>query len=298
MIGVRKRYESRTKGEVMRKLTLFAVTALTVVSLGGQALSVQAAPNNIKVLSSGKNHVVIYGGGCDIQSILDRLESCFPNISLPECEQPEQNVPGGSTPETEKPEVDVPEVEQPEDNVPETDAPEVEQPEDNMPESDKPEDNKPGMDAPETEVPDNNTPENAPGNGSTKPEADSQHAFLQEVVNLVNIERAKEGLAPLTMDAKVQAAAQVRAKECEQLFSHTRPNGSSFATALKEQNVSYRSAGENIAWGQRSPQEVMEAWMNSAGHRANIMNPNFTTIGVGYYENAKGTDYWCQLFTR
>ena len=250
----------------MRKLTLFAATALTVVSLGGQALCVQAAPKNIKVLSSGKNHVVVYGGGCDIQSILDRLEGCFPNISLPECEQPEQNVPGGSTPEVEKPE-----------------------------------DNKPEVDVPETEIPDNNVPENVPGNGSTEesiPEADSQHAFLREVVNLVNIERAKEGLSALKMDTKVQAAAQVRAKECEQLFSHTRPNGSSFATALKEQTVSYRSAGENIAWGQRSPQEVMEAWMNSSGHRANIMNPNFTTIGIGYYENAKGTDYWCQLFTR
>ena len=260
----------------MRKLTLFAATALTVVSLGGQALSVQAAPKNIKVLSSGKNHVVVYGGGCDIQSILDRLESCFPNISLPECEQPEQNVPGGSTPEVEKPE-------------------------DNKPEMDAPEDNKPEVDVPETEVPDNNAPENVPGNGSTEentPEEDSQHAFLQEIVNLVNIERAKEGLSALKMDTKVQAAAQVRAKECEQLFAHTRPNGSSFATALKEQNVSYRSAGENIALGQRSPEEVMEAWMNSSGHRANIMNPNFTTIGVGYYENAKGTDYWCQLFTR
>ena len=102
----------------------------------------------------------------------------------------------------------------------------------------------------------------------------------------------------MTIHTNVQAAAMVRAKECEQLFSHTRPDGSSFATALKEQNVSYRRAGENIAWGQRSPQEVMNAWMNSSGHRANIMNPDFTTIGVGYYENANGTDYWCQLFTR
>ena len=252
----------------MRKLTLFAATALTVASLGGQALSVQAAPKNIKVLSSGKNHVVVYGGGCDIQSILDRLESCFPNISWPECGLPEQNVPGGSTPEVEKPEGDAPDA-----------------------------------DMPGTNIPDNSTPENAPGNGSTEesvPEENpnSQHKFIQEVVNLVNIERAKEGLSALKIDTKVQAAAQVRAKECEQLFSHTRPDGSSFATALKEQNVSYRSAGENIAWGQHSPEEVMEAWMNSAGHRANIMNPNFTTIGVGYYENARGIDYWCQLFTR
>ncbi len=157
-------------------------------------------------------------------------------------------------------------------------------------------------------IPDNIPDNNNPGNDSTEestpdntPETDSstdEHTFIKEVVDLVNVERAKEGLAPLTIDTKVQAAAQVRAKECEQLFSHTRPNGTSFSTALKEQNVSYRSAGENIAWGQKTPQEVVTAWMNSSGHRANIMNANFTTIGVGYYENARGTDYWCQLFTR
>lgn len=169
-----------------------------------------------------------------------------------------------------------------------------------LPDCDQPE-----AEAPEVNLPDQNIPDqNIPGNGSTEdntPETDSsedQHAYIKEVVDLVNAERAKEGLAPLTIDTKVQAAAQIRAMECEQLFSHTRPNGSSFATALKEQNVSYRNAGENIAWGQKTPQEVVTAWMNSAGHRANIMNKNFTTIGVGYYENARGTDYWCQLFTR
>lgn len=162
--------------------------------------------------------------------------------------------------------------------------------------------NQPETESPEVNVPDNSTPENdSNGDNSNTPETDTstgEHSFIKEVVNLVNIERAKEGLAPLTIDTKVQAAAQVRAKECEQLFSHTRPNGTSFSTALKEQNVSYRSAGENIAWGQKTPHEVVTAWMNSAGHRANIMNKNFTTIGVGYYENARGTDYWCQLFTR
>lgn len=164
----------------------------------------------------------------------------------------------------------------------------------NFPNFDLP-DSTPDADAPDStpDVTPDQTPENTP---DELPEA--EHAFIKEVVNLVNIERAKEGLTPLTIDTKVQSAAMVRAKECEQSFSHTRPNGSSFATALKEQNVSYTRAGENIAWGQRSPKEVMTAWMNSSGHRANIMNPNFTTIGVGYYENSKGTDYWCQLFTR
>lgn len=157
----------------------------------------------------------------------------------------------------------------------------------------------PDCDQPETDIPETEAPEaNIPDSDLPETDSSNDHAYIKEVVDLVNIERAKEGLAPLTIDTKVQAAAQVRAKECEQRFSHTRPNGTSFSTALKEQNVSYRSAGENIAWGQKSPQEVVTAWMNSSGHRANIMNKNFTTIGVGYYENARGTDYWCQLFTR
>lgn len=162
---------------------------------------------------------------------------------------------------------------------------------------------------PPTEAPDT---ESTPDSGTTpdtdttpeveKPEVDTPEnnetlSYMEQVVNLVNIERAKEGLAPLTMDTKISAAAQVRAKECEQSFSHTRPDGRNFATALKEQNLSYRRAGENIAWGQRSPEEVVKAWMNSAGHRANIMNTGFTKIGVGYYQNTRGTNYWCQLFT-
>ena len=124
----------------------------------------------------------------------------------------------------------------------------------------------------------------------------SRNSYVQQVVNLVNEERAKEGLAPLTLDTKVSAAAQVRAREIVTSFSHTRPDGTSFATALKEQNISYRRAGENIAWGQKSPEAVMDAWMNSSGHRANIMNPNFTTIGIGYCQ-VNGVNYWCQLFT-
>lgn len=247
----------------MKRKTLLAVTALTLTCLGSQTLTAQAASKqNRKVIPIGNNVFFAYGSGCaqSLQDILNNLQNCIPNITLPDCDQPETDAPDNNAPESDTPEVNLPE---------------------------------------------NNTPDNSnPGNDSneeTTPETDSSassHAYIKEVVDLVNAERAKEGLSPLTIDTKVQAAAQVRAKECEQLFSHTRPNGTSFSTALKEQNVSYRSAGENIAWGQKTPQEVVTAWMNSSGHRANIMNKNFTTIGVGYYENARGTDYWCQLFTR
>ena len=247
----------------MKKITLLTATALTIAGLGGQGLVAHAAPSVIlsktPVACTDLNVIISSGNGCDVQGILDRLQSCLPDLNLPENCFPSISLP-------------------------ECDAPEV--------------------DSPEVEVPDNNTPENNnPGNNDTEeaPEEDSSdnntHPYIKAVVDLVNIERAKEGLAPLTINTNVQAAAQVRAMECEQLFSHTRPNGSSFATALREQGVSYRRAGENIAWGQRTPEQVVTGWMNSEGHRANIMNSEFTTIGVGYYQNANGTNYWCQLFT-
>ena len=274
----------------MKKVTLLTATALTLASMGGGALTAQAAPGNRNQLAAGcirpgqGNSVIVSYGSCDdFRSLLDKLKDCMPGIVLPECELPENNRPGVNGPEADTPEAELPDASLPggngsgNDNITEDVTPEVrpEQKPEQKPES-KPEE----------------SPEQTPE------EEGAIHPYIQQVVNLVNAERAKEGLAPLTINTKVQAAAQVRAKECEQSFSHTRPNGTSFATALKEQNVSYRSAGENIAWGQRSPREVVSAWMNSSGHRANIMNANFTTIGVGYYQNAKGTNYWCQLFTR
>lgn len=136
------------------------------------------------------------------------------------------------------------------------------------------------------------------GNDTTTPDdSTSNKSYTQQVVDLVNAERAKEGLSPLTIDPNVEKAASVRAKEIQSNFDHTRPNGSSFSTALKEQGVNYRGAGENIAWGQKTPQEVVNAWMNSAGHRANIMNKSYTHIGVGNTQNGSGTQYWVQLFT-
>lgn len=158
-----------------------------------------------------------------------------------------------------------------------------------------PETDAPSTNLPETEVPDTNTPETEAPDSST-PETDaSELSLAEQVVALVNKERAAAGLNPLTINESAMSAALVRAKEIRQSFSHTRPNGSSFSTALKEQGVSYRGSGENIAYGQRSPEEVMKAWMNSSGHRANILNAKYTSIGVGCYEQ-NGTLYWAQLF--
>ena len=150
------------------------------------------------------------------------------------------------------------------------------------------------------QLPEDSSPDETPDNGTDQTPEDNtgsmQGDFASQVAALVNAERAKYGLSALTMDTKVQQAALVRAKETAQSFSHTRPNGSSFSTALTEAGVSYRTAGENIAYGQTTPQQVMNAWMNSSGHRANILNANYTTIGVGYTV-INGTAYWAQLFT-
>ncbi|HIU10023.1 MAG TPA: hypothetical protein IAB00_02030 [Candidatus Avidehalobacter gallistercoris] len=121
-------------------------------------------------------------------------------------------------------------------------------------------------------------------------------SYIEQVVTLVNQERAKQGLSPVTLDSRLSAAAQVRAKEAAQSFSHTRPNGTSCFTALQEAGVSYRGAGENIAYGQQTPAAVMKDWMNSSGHRANILKASYTKIGVGYTV-VNGTPYWSQFFT-
>ena len=141
------------------------------------------------------------------------------------------------------------------------------------------------------------TPTVKPDSASPQaPSGSAQSSFAAEVVSLVNAERARYGLSALTIDVKVQQAAQVRAQETVQSFSHTRPSGASFSSALTEAGVSYTRAGENIAYGQATPQAVVSAWMDSEGHRANILSRNFTKIGVGYTLSG-GAAYWAQLFT-
>ena len=135
-------------------------------------------------------------------------------------------------------------------------------------------------------VPDETTSE------ETTPQTTEESDYISEVIRLVNQERAKEGLAALQTNDVISEAAQVRAAELPALFDHTRPDGSSCFTALDEAGVRYWTAGENIAAGYSTPEQVVEGWMNSTGHRANILSSSFTTIGVG-----REGRYWVQLFT-
>lgn len=119
--------------------------------------------------------------------------------------------------------------------------------------------------------------------------------FAVEVLNLVNLERAKVGAAPLRLADDLQYSANIRAQEIIELFSHMRPDGSDCFTVIKNRG---RTCGENIAAGYPSARETVEQWMNSEGHRENILNPAFRELGVGYAYKDYSTyhHYWVQLF--
>ncbi len=136
-----------------------------------------------------------------------------------------------------------------------------------------------------------------PGDKLYIPTTDSSVAdYEKEVVRLVNVERSKQGLKPLASDWQLSRVARYKSQDMKDngYFSHTSPTYGSPFEMMKSFGISYRTAGENIAKGQRTPAEVVNAWMNSTGHRANILNKSFTKIGVGY---VKDGNYWTQMFT-
>ena len=135
-----------------------------------------------------------------------------------------------------------------------------------------------------------------PVQGSSSVSAGIQSSSAaSEVVRLTNSARSQNGYAALVEDGALSEAAAVRAREIARSFSHTRPSGASFSSALSESGVSYLRAGENIASGQKSASEVVNAWMNSPGHRENILNSSYSRIGSASV-NINGTLYWVQLF--
>lgn len=119
--------------------------------------------------------------------------------------------------------------------------------------------------------------------------------YAEQVALLVNNERTANGLQAVKLSPQLSEAANIRSGELNENFSHTRPDGTSCFTAMDELGITYRAAAENIAYGQNSPESVMNAWMNSSGHRANILNKNMEYIGVGVVYR-DGIYYWTQLF--
>ncbi|USK58370.1 CAP domain-containing protein [Peribacillus asahii] len=149
---------------------------------------------------------------------------------------------------------------------------------------------------PTTQQPTTNNNATADTNKPTATETNtSVSAFEKKVVELTNAERAKQGLAPLTLDTELSKVARAKSQDMKDknYFDHNSPTYGSPFDMMKSFGISYKSAGENIAQGQTTPEQVVQAWMNSQGHRENIMNSSFTHIGVGYVASG---NYWTQMF--
>ena len=135
-----------------------------------------------------------------------------------------------------------------------------------------------------------------PGQVINIPETDSTvTSFEQEVIRLVNQIRTENGLSTLTYDWELARVARYKSQNMKDngYFAHNSPIYGSPFQMIKSFGISYRSAGENIAKGYATPQAVVNAWMNSSGHRANILNAGYTRIGVGYVASG---NYWTQMF--
>ncbi|MED3078515.1 CAP domain-containing protein [Bacillus wiedmannii] len=272
----------------MKKRVLLSVAAATALTLGVSSLDAQAAtvqPSNINVQNIQHSKVMMkqmnqqelqaFLQSMGVESLAQWQQGNFqPNCFIPG-QQPTENVvteQPTAKPETQKPAEQKPVEQKPAEEV-------------QKPEAQKPAEN-------------NNTQkptEQKPAEQKPAEEAKSLSEFEQRVVELTNAERAKQGLPALKIDTELSKVARVKSEDMQKnnYFDHNSPTYGSPFDMMKKFGISYTSAGENIAQGQRTPEEVVQAWMNSAGHRANILNNGFTHIGVGYVESG---NYWTQQF--
>ncbi|PGA25045.1 serine protease [Bacillus thuringiensis] len=272
----------------MKKRVLLSVAAATALTLGVSSLDAQAAtvqPSNVKVQNIQHSKVMMkqmsqqelqaFLQSMGVESLAQWQQGNFqPNCFIPG-QQPTENVvteQPTAKPETQKPVEQKPAEQKPAEEV-------------QKPEAQKPAEN-------------NNTQkpaEQKPAEQKPAEEAKSLSEFEQRVVKLTNAERAKQGLPALKIDTELSKVARIKSEDMQKnnYFDHNSPTYGSPFDMMKKFGISYTSAGENIAQGQRTPEEVVQAWMNSAGHRANILNNGFTHIGVGYVESG---NYWTQQF--
>lgn len=133
---------------------------------------------------------------------------------------------------------------------------------------------------------------------SPEPEWVDLDAYAQEVLTLTNAQREAAGLNPLSVDPVLTEMAMLRAKELKESYSHTRPSGENCKTVFEEFETDLRFWGENAAKGNRTPEAVVEAWMDSQGHRENLLREGAECLGVGVWQDEDGILYWVQLFAK
>ncbi|MDZ5607225.1 CAP domain-containing protein [Bacillus pseudomycoides] len=268
----------------MKKRVLLSVAAATAFTFGASTLNAEAStvqPSTIKVQNVQQAKVFMqHMNQQELQSFLQSMGiQSLAQWNQVQDQQGNCFIPGQQPTvptETAKPETTKPVEQKPAENKPteETAKPEAQKPAENNNnnETQKPAENKPA--------------EESKG---------SLSEFEQRVVELTNAERTKQGLPALKVDAELSKVARAKSEDMQKnnYFDHNSPTYGSPFDMMKKFGISYKSAGENIAQGQRTPEEVVQAWMNSEGHRANILNNGYTHIGVGHVENG---NYWTQQF--
>jgi uncharacterized YkwD family protein/spore coat assembly protein SafA len=137
-----------------------------------------------------------------------------------------------------------------------------------------------------------------PGQKLHIPELNDIKLIEKQVITLTNLERQYAGLPPLKINWELSRVARYKSKDMKELnyFSHDSPTYGSPFTMINNFKISFRTAAENLAAGQRTPKEVVNAWMNSPGHRANILKKEVSEIGVGYVNGGEYGHYWTQMF--
>ena len=139
-----------------------------------------------------------------------------------------------------------------------------------------------------------------PGQKINIPSIDDVKALEQKVIELVNQQRAYNGLPALKANWEVSRVARYKSQDMidKHYFAHQSPTFGSPFNMMENFGIRFSAAGENIAYGQRTPEEVMKSWMNSPGHRSNILNATYNQIGVGVAKSSNGTFYWTQMFIK
>ncbi|EGT4230917.1 TPA: sporulation protein [Clostridioides difficile] len=296
---------------------LKTILALGVLTLATASSAVTASASSLENNVNISNKSLVYSNtkykfsakpNCSVKPELkpDKDNSCKDkNHNDKNCNNTNKPEDNNNSDSTNKPDNNKPESNKPEDN---NNSGSTNKPDNNKPESNKPEDNNNSgsTDKPDNNKPESNKPEDNNSDSTNKPDdnnnsgstSENFSAYQKEVVDLVNIERAKAGLNPLTLDSSISNVATKKSQDMidNNYFSHNSPTYGSPFDMLKKFGISYKTAGENIAMGQKTPKEVVNAWMNSEGHRKNIMNPNFSKIGVGVAQKSGGSIYWTQIF--
>ncbi|TFJ91343.1 CAP domain-containing protein [Lentibacillus salicampi] len=281
---------------MFNKLVVGSMTAALLFGGAFQTTSDASASTNNSQNQSVQHKIYYSGNGSDRTELSTNrfnnyLNNCFPQINWNKQQNQEQS-------KQDKPEQNQEQPEKGDKSDQQQDKSGQDESQQDKSEQDNSEEQAPDkQQEQQTEQSEAQAPQQSAEQQKQQDQSQSQQLseFEQQVVELTNQERTAQGLDPLKVDTELSKVAREKSRDmaANNYFSHDSPTYGSPFDMMKQYGISYQTAGENIARGQRTPEQVVNGWMNSEGHRENIMNPNFTHIGVGYVEQG---NHWTQQF--